>query len=107
MGENNPLNKIFDEIDFDYMLPINLQTKIESILKSKLKVNQSNTRIVDLIIQCRENDLISDDDVHFLHAIRRQRNLFAHNAIDSKTRLMRVIFVMSAFSLIASGKSTP
>jgi len=107
MGENNPLNKIFDEIDFDYMLPINLQTKIESILKSKLKVNHSNTRIVDLIIQCRENDLISDDDVHFLHAIRRQRNLFAHNAIDSKTRLMRVIFVMSAFSLIASGMGAP
>lgn len=102
IGENHPLGNILDEIDFDFMLPINLQNKLESILKSKLGINKEKKSIVNLIYQCQDQELLSDDAAYLIHAIRKQRNLFAHNAIDHKTRLMRVIFVIAAFSILSS-----
>ena len=102
IGENHHLSSVIDEIDFDFMLPINLQTKLEKILKSKLKRHKHTNNIVELIHACKDQDLLSVDAIHLLHAIRRQRNLFAHDSIDPKTRLMRVIFVIAAFSLVSS-----
>ena len=102
IGDNHHLSSVIDEIDFDFMLPINLQTKLEKILKSKLKGQKHTNNIVELIHACKDQDLLSVDAIHLLHGIRRQRNLFAHDAIDPKTRLMRVIFVIAAFSLISS-----
>ena len=102
IGDNHHLSSVIDEIDFDFMLPINLQTKLEKILKSKLKGHKNTNNIVELIHACKDQDLLSVDAIHLLHGIRRQRNLFAHDAIDPKTRLMRVIFVIAAFSLLSS-----
>jgi chromosome segregation ATPase len=102
IGDNHHLSSVIEEIDFDFMLPINLQTKLEKILKSKLKGHKHTNNIVELIHACKDQDLLSVDAIHLLHGIRRQRNLFAHDAIDPKTRLMRVIFVIAAFSLISS-----
>ena len=102
IGDNHHLSSVIEEIDFDFMLPINLQTKLEKILKSKLKGQKHTNNIVELIHACKDQDLLSVDAIHLLHGIRRQRNLFAHDAIDPKTRLMRVIFVIAAFSLVSS-----
>ena len=101
IGDKQSLSTIIDEIDFDLMLPINLLAKIEKILKSKLKGDPQINSINELIHECKEKNLLSNDAVHLLHAIRRQRNLFAHDAIDPKTRMMRVVFVIAAFSLLA------
>jgi hypothetical protein len=38
IGDEHHLSNTIEEIGFDYMLPINLQSKIEKILKSKLKL---------------------------------------------------------------------
>jgi len=102
IGDNHHLSSVIEEIDFDFMLPINLQTKLEKILKSKLKGHNHTNNIVELIHTCKDQDLLSVDAIHLLHAIRKQRNLFAHDAIDHKTRLMRVVFVIAAFSILSS-----
>jgi chromosome segregation ATPase len=102
IGDNHHLSSVIEEIDFDFMLPINHQTKVEKILKSKLQGHKHINNIVELIHACKDQDLLSVDAIHLLHGIRRQRNLFAHDAIDPKTRLMRVIFVIAAFSLVSS-----
>ena len=101
IGDKQSLSVIIDEIDFDLMLPINLLAKIEKILKSKLKGDPQINSINELIYECKEKNLLSNDAVHLLHAIRRQRNLFAHDAIDPRTRMMRVVFVIAAFSLLS------
>jgi len=101
IGDKQSLSVIIDEIDFDLMLPINLLAKIEKILKSKLKGDPQINSINELIHECKEKNLLSNDAVHLLHAIRRQRNLFAHDAIDPRTRMMRVVFVIAAFSLLS------
>ena len=102
IGEENHLSQVVDEAEFDSMLPINLQNKLENILSSKLKLGSEKKSIVDMIYACRDQKLLSDDAIHLLHVIRKQRNLFAHNLIDANTRLMRVIFVISAFSILSS-----
>ena len=102
IGEENHLSQVVDEAEFDSMLPINLQNKLENILSSKLKLGSEKKSIVSMIIACRDQKLLSDDAIHLLHVIRKQRNLFAHNLIDANTRLMRVIFVISAFSILSS-----
>ena len=57
--------------------------------------------IVDMVYDCKEKGFISNDAAHLFHVIRKQRNLFAHNAIDHQTRLMRVLFVVAAFSILS------
>ena len=94
--------EMIEEIGFDYMLPINLQSKIEKILKSKLKLGAKKKSIVEMIHECKDKGLVSNDAIHLLHIIRKQRNLFAHNSIEPKTRLMRVIFIIAAFSILSS-----
>ena len=102
IGDDHHLSNTFEEIGFDYMLPINLQSKIEKILKSKLKLGAEKKSIVEMIHECKDKGLLSNDAIHLLHIIRKQRNLFAHNSIEPKTRLMRVIFVIAAFSILSS-----
>ena len=102
IGENHHLSNTLEEMEFDYMVPINLQKKLESVLRSKLKINSEKKSIVEMIYECKDKGLISNDAAHLLHVIRKQRNLFAHNAIDQKTRLMRVVFVIAAFSILSS-----
>ena len=106
IGEEHPLSNTIDEMDFDNMLPINIQNKLESILKSKLRIGSEKKSIVTMVYQCQEQGLLSDDAAHLIHAIRKQRNLFAHNSIDHKTRLMRVVFVIAAFSILSSELDT-
>jgi chromosome segregation ATPase len=102
IGEEHPLSNTIDEMVFDNMLPINLQNKLESILKSKLRIGNEKKSIVSMVHQCQDEGLLSDDAAHLIHVIRKQRNLFAHNTIDHKTRLMRVVFVIAAFSILSS-----
>jgi chromosome segregation ATPase len=106
IGEENPLSNIIEDMDFDFMLPIHLQNKLESILKSKLKIGSEKKSIVTMVHQCQDQGLLSDDAAHLIHVIRKQRNLFAHNSIDHKTRLMRVVFVIAAFSILSSELDT-
>ena len=71
-------------------------------MKSKLNSKNQSIDFIDLISLAKDKKLLSNDAIHLLHIIRRQRNLFAHNSIEPKTRLMRVIYVISAFSLLSS-----
>ena len=93
---------IIEEIEFDNTLPIELQKKLSNILKSKLNSKNPSIDFIDLISLAKDKKLLSNDAIHLLHIIRRQRNLFAHNSIEPKTRLMRVIYVIAAFSLLSS-----
>ena len=101
IGEDHPLSNTLEEIDFDFMLPINLQKKLETVLRSKLNIGSEKKGVVDMIYECKDQDLLSNDAAHLFHVIRKQRNLFAHNAIDHQTRLMRVLFVVAAFSILS------
>ena len=102
IGDEHHLSNIIEEMKFDFMLPINLQNKLENILRSKLNLGTDKKNIVDMIFDCKNKGLLSNDAIHLLHVIRKQRNLFAHDAIDHKTRLMRVVFVIAAFSILSS-----
>ena len=101
IGEDHPLSNTLEEIDFDFMLPINLQKKLEIVLRSKLNIGSEKKGVVDMIYECKDQGLLSNDAIQLLHVIRKQRNLFAHNAIDHQTRLMRVLFVVAAFSILS------
>jgi hypothetical protein len=103
IGKDHPLSNTLEEIEFDSMLPIHLQNKLENLLRSKLKIKpQQKKNILEIINECRYKGLLSKDTLYFLHVIRKQRNLFAHETIDQKTRLMRVVFVIAAFSIMSS-----
>ena len=102
IGNDHLFSNIIEEIEFDNTLPIELQKKLSNILKSKLNSKNPSIDFIDLISLAKDKKLLSNDAIHLLHIIRRQRNLFAHNSIEPKTRLMRVIYVIAAFSLLSS-----
>ena len=102
IGNNDVFNNIIEKTEFNYMLPIELQKKLEKILKSKLYSKNQKSDFIDLIYASKDEKLLTNDAIHLLHIIRKQRNLFAHHTLDPKTRLMRVLFVVAAFSLLSS-----
>ena len=101
VGDNKRFLKIIEETEFDLTLPIELPKKVINILKTILKTQDQNCDFADLICEIREKNLLSPDAISQLYIIKKQRNIFAHSSINSNTKYMRVIFVLSAFALLA------
>mgnify|MGYP001363173938 FL=1 len=101
VGDNQRCLKIIEDIEFDLTLPIELPKKVINILKTITKTQDQKNDFADLIGQSRKQNLLSQEAIALLHVIRKQRNIFAHNSLNPNTRLMRVIFLLAAFSLLA------
>jgi hypothetical protein len=98
-GDNPSFNKVIDDLEFDSSLPVEIQKPIISCLRRKLNVSDEMVDFFSLITKGKEEGLISLEACDYLHTVRKQRNSFAHNIVDSKTRMARVLFVITAASL--------
>jgi len=101
VGDNQRCLKIIENIEFDLTLPIELPKKVINILKTITKTQDQKNDFADLIGEGRKQNLLSQEAIALLHVIRKQRNIFAHNSVNPNTKLMRVIFLLAAFSLLA------
>ena len=101
VGNNQRCLKIIEEIEFDLTLPIELPKKVINILRTITKTKNNKNDFADLIGEGRKLKLLSKEATDLLHVIRNQRNIFAHNSVNPNSRYMRVIFLVSAFALLA------
>lgn len=85
---------------FDSRLPIVLASELERHLRKKLGVNDPTLKLHDILSKAKEADLLSGDNFDLAHIIRKQRNFFAHQDIDQRTEVMRIIFTVCAASLL-------
>ena len=98
---NDRCLRIIEDIEFDLTLPIELPKKVVNILRTLTNTQCPKTDFVDLICEGKKQKLLSQEAVAILHVIRKQRNIFAHNQVTPNSRLMRVIFLLAAFALLA------
>jgi len=98
---NDRCLRIIEDIEFDLTLPIELPKKVVNILKTITKTQCPQKDFVDLIFEGKKQKLLSQEAIALLHTIRKQRNIFAHNTVTPNSRLMRVIFLLAAFALLA------
>lgn len=98
---NDRCLRIIEDIEFDLTLPIELPKKVVNILKTITKTQCPKKDFVDLIFEGKKQKLLSQEAIALLHIIRKQRNIFAHNTVTPNSRLMRVIFLLAAFALLA------
>jgi hypothetical protein len=104
-GENMQLKNIvtkyvIDNNHFDSRLPIVLASELERYLRKKLGVNDPTLKLHDILSKAKEADLLSGDNFDLAHIIRKQRNFFAHQDIDQRTEVMRIVFTVCAASLL-------
>jgi len=91
---------IVGDSHFDSRLPIVLATELERHLRRKLKLTDPTLKLHDILGLAKEADLLSGDNIDFAHIIRKQRNFFAHPNDDRSTEVMRILFTISAASLL-------
>lgn len=91
---------IVGDSHLDSRLPIVLATELERHLRKKLKLTDPILKLHDILGLAKEADLLSGDHIDFAHIIRKQRNFFAHHNVDRNTEVMRIIFTISAASLL-------
>jgi len=98
-GSNKSFNKIIDNIEFNSSLPIDIQKSIEKCLKRKLGIKHNDFNFFELIMKGKSEGLLNEEMCDYLHSIRKQRNLFAHDEVDGQTRFARILFVLTAAAL--------
>lgn len=91
---------IVGDSHFDSRLPIVLATELERHLRKKLKLTDPILKLHDILGLAKEADLLSGDNIDFAHIIRKQRNFFAHQNVDRNVEVMRILFTISAASLL-------
>jgi chromosome segregation ATPase len=99
--DNEKFLRIINDIEFDLTLPIEISKKVINLLRTITKNKDQRVDFADLIGQARRQKFLSKEAIGLLHIIRNQRNIFAHSSLNPNTRMMRVILIISAFSLLA------
>jgi hypothetical protein len=98
-GNNPSFNKVIDDLEFNSSLPVEVQKPVIRCLRNKLNVSDETVDFFKLIKKGQDEGLLSVEACDYLHTVRKQRNLFAHDVVDSQTRMARVLFVLTAASL--------
>ena len=91
---------VFGDSHFDSRLPIVLAGELERHLRSKLNVADPTLKLHDILGLAKDADLLSGDNIDLAHIIRKQRNFFAHQGIEQRTKVMRILFTICAASLL-------
>jgi len=91
---------IVGDSHFGSRLPIVLATELERHLRKKLQSTDPVLKLHDILGLAKDADLLSGDNIDFAHIIRKQRNFFAHQNVERKTEVMRILFTICAASLL-------
>lgn len=89
-----------DRLSLDSSLPIEFAKIIDRALRTILKADDPDLSLHDLIVQARDAELLSDEAIDLAHTIRKQRNIIAHQDVETRTKQMRILFVLCAASLL-------
>ncbi len=88
---------IIMKLKIDEHLPVELCRIIEKHLAHVLN---SSGAFYDLIVQCRDAQLLDEDDVGLAHSLRKQRNIVAHSSVNERTKIGRALFCLFAAALL-------
>ncbi len=88
------------ELRVDKNLPVEICHLIEKYLKGFL--NTDSSKLYDLIVECRDADLLDDDAIGLAHTIRKQRNFVLHEVGDEaeRTQIARAIFCLFGAAML-------
>lgn len=96
-GNDPVFGETIRKLRIDENLPLEICRIIENHLKNVLG---SPGTFYDLIVQCKDAQILDEDDVGLLHSIRIQRNIVAHSNVDERTKIGRALFCLFAASLL-------
>lgn len=99
-GNDAVFKLTLDRLALDSSLPIEFSKIIEHSLRVIMKAKDPDLSLYDLLVQARDAELLSDEAMDLAHTIRKQRNIIAHQHVETRTKQMRILFVLCAASLL-------
>ena len=72
-----------------------LVSTLSNIIKTKEKLD-----LFQLLEEIRDAELMSEEGIDWAHIIRKQRNFLKHDSFDPKTRKIRIIYLVTAYTLL-------
>jgi len=99
-GNDPDFVRILDKLNIDLSLPLEIVKELENSLRRLLATDDRNLNLYDLLAQAKDAQLLADEAYDLAHSIRKQRNILAHEQVDKRTHIGRVLFVLFAASLL-------
>lgn len=100
-GNDPVFGEFMRTLEIDESLPLKIGRIIENHLRRILNSSES---LYDLIMQCRDAEILNEDDIGLAHSIRKQRNIVVHHENiedeDERTKIGRAYFCLFAASLL-------
>jgi len=84
----------------DSTFPIELGKCLDRKLRELLDTDDRSLNLHDLIMQVKDVELLPEEAIDLAHAIRKQRNIMAHDRPDARTHAARVLYTLFAASLL-------
>lgn len=99
-GNDGTFELTLKRIGMDNTFPIEFCKVLEHCLRNMLKTNDRELSLYELLSQARDAELMPDEAFDLAHSIRKQRNVLAHHDVDARTRKIRILYVITAASLL-------
>ena len=99
-GNDKDFKLTLERMSLDSSFPIEFCKVLENYLRNMLKTKDREIGLYELLVQAKDAEIMSEEALDLAHSIRRQRNTMAHHQIDNRTRSMRVLYVLTAVSLL-------
>jgi len=92
--------EMIDQLKMDVTFPIELVKGLEHKLRVLLACADRSLKLHDLIMQAKDVEFLSAEAIDLAHIIRKQRNIIAHERLDVRTHVGRILFSLFAASLL-------
>jgi hypothetical protein len=98
---NDPIFvEMIDQLKLDATFPLELGKYLERTLRVLLDCTNRSLTLHDLITQAKDAEFLSEEAIDLAHIIRKQRNIMAHQRLDARTHVGRILFSLFAASIL-------
>jgi len=99
-GNDAEFVRTIDKMSLDSTFPFEMAKVIEKSLRRLLETDDRTLSFYDLLAQAREEEKLPDEAFDLAHTIRRQRNTVAHEQVDARTHVGRILLVLFAAAVL-------
>lgn len=99
-GNNSTFELVLKQVEIDNTFPMEFCKILERRLRDMLKTTEPELTLFDLLSHAKDAELMEPEAFDLAHSIRKQRNTLVHGDIDAKTRKIRIVYLITAASLL-------